>query len=623
MCGICGIVGLDGRQNGPDRGPRAAAMLERLEHRGPDETRMRAGTAAVLGATRLAIRGLHSGSQPIEHEPTGVVVACNGEIDNHRELRSWVESRGHAVPQESDIAVVLPLYLELGEDFVERLLGAFAIAVWDPRTDRLLLARDRAGERPLFFGVRGEEVIFASEVDAFLTGVSDTPALDLGAIARYLRFGCFASPGTPLAGVHRVGPGETVTISPAGVSRRRYWRWRIAESLKQEPSLDAVDEAIRTAVARQSDVDVPFGVFLSGGVDSSLVAAIARRLHPDRPLRSYTIRFREASYDEGKVAARVASHLGLDATEVEVGASSFPVELARLVATSGEPLGDPAWVPASLLARRASEHVKVALVGEGADELFGGYPTYLGALFARRYDRLPAVLREAIAAAVRGWPVSDKKVTVSFLLKRFLDGAGLDGLVRHRIWTSSISPSNLASLGVTLADDHETVGAGAVLDLVQRHDLETTLAEGLLTKADRASMGSSLELRAPFLDLGVMELAATLPRDSRVRRLTTKVLLKRCAERYLPRSIVHRRKRGLSVPLAAWLRGPLMPWASSLLESKRLADAGVENRSALALLESHRAGRADLARSIWTLLALSVWLDWLASRGSDSSRAKT
>jgi asparagine synthase (glutamine-hydrolysing) len=274
-------------------------------------------------------------------------------------------------------------------------------------------------------------------------------------------------------------------------------------------------------------------------------------------------------------------------------------------------------VPTALLSRRAAEEVKVALVGEGGDELFGGYPTYIGALLSQRYARLPSVVRGMVRRLVEAWPPSDKKVSISFLLKKFVAAAELDGMRRHADWTSNFGTALLARLGVQASEltEEDTNGAG-LLDAVQRHDLETSLAEGLLTKADRASMNSALELRAPFLDLGVIEFAATLPPSERVRGVTTKVFLKQYATTYLPRGIVHRRKRGLSVPMSLWLRGPLFEWAEERIGAPRLATAGVERKAALALLDEHRSRKADHARALWTLIVLSEWLEWAGRRSA-------
>jgi asparagine synthase (glutamine-hydrolysing) len=613
MCGICGVLGFIGPGSTGPREQRAAASLHRLRHRGPDETHLTACGGGAIGATRLAIRGLHSGSQPIRDEASGVVVACNGEIDNHRELRAWLTGRGHTIRQETDIAVIPALYLEHGEAFAEHLIGAFAVAIWDPRVPSVVLARDRAGEKPLFYAVRGDEVAFASELAGLATDPSLALEIDPDAIAGYMRRGCFVAPSTPFRGVARVRPGEVVSIVRGRVSTRRFWNLRFAEDPGAPNGEDAFDRVFRGAVSRQSDVAVPCGVFLSGGLDSSLVAAVARSVRPDRPLNAYTIRFAEATYDEGDVAASAAKAFGIPWTSVEVGADDVRREIESLVSVSGEPLADPAWVPASMLSRRAVEDVRLVMVGEGADELFGGYPTYLGAIFGDRYGRWPSPVKAAFAAAARTLPVSDKKVTLSYLFKRFVEGDAYSGLARHLVWTSQIPPRLLEALGVAPEGrPPEWSATGDILDIVQRSDFETTLAEGLLTKADRAGMGCALELRAPFLDVDVMRFAAALPRDERVRGITTKVFLKRYARRYLPSSLVDRRKRGLSVPLASWLRGPLHDWTRALLSSPRLEAAGIDPKAAIAILDEHRARTADRARAVWTIVVLSVWLDWLA-----------
>jgi len=616
MCGVCGSVWFDPHAAARERQEgEVAVMLQALAHRGPDDMGAHVSGAAVLGATRLAIRGLAGGQQPLVDRTTGVVAVCNGEIDNHGELRAFLRSRGRETTLETDIAVIPGLYLELGESFVERLAGAFAIAVWDPRTARLLLARDRAGERPLFFALGEGGVRFATEIAALAAEPAQRLSPDPAALRGFLRFGYFASPTSPFAEVRKVGPAETVTIDATGVRRRRYWRWAIGVVPKHAPDADAFDATFREAVRRQSEVDVRYGAFLSGGIDSSLVAAVARRMRPDYPLKAFTLRFEESSFDEGTFAERIALQLGIPSEAVWVKPEAFPQVLAELIAHAGEPLADPAWVPTAMLSRRAAEEVKVALVGEGGDELFGGYPTYLGAQFAQRYARLPGRVRVVCRRLVEGWPPSDKKVSISFLLKKFVAAAELDGLRRHADWTSNIGPELLARLGVSGADAAwaEEVPA-SLLDAVQRRDLETSLAEGLLTKADRASMHSALELRAPFLDQAVMEFAATLPERDRVRGLTTKAFLKRYATRYLPRGIVHRRKRGLSVPLSRWLRGPLRDWAAARLGSGRLAIAGVDRTGALALFEEHLGRRADHARALWTLIVLSEWLEWAERR---------
>jgi len=278
-------------------------------------------------------------------------------------------------------------------------------------------------------------------------------------------------------------------------------------------------------------------------------------------------------------------------------------------------VADQSWIPTALLARRAAKDVKLALVGEGADELFGGYPSYLGAGVGAYYGRIPAPLRAVLARLVKAWPPSDRKVTLSFLLKRFVEGWHLDGVSRHALWTANMSPALLERLGV--ADPVSRMAERAHADLVgavQTFDFETTLAEGLLTEKDRGSMSSALELRSPFLDRAVLDFASSLPAGERVRGLTTKVFLKRYAGRYLPEGVVRRKKRGLSVPFNRWLREPLYDWASARLGAGFLDEVGIRSRVALALLEEHRAGQVDHARALWTLIVLTEWLEWAATQ---------
>jgi asparagine synthase (glutamine-hydrolysing) len=612
MCGICGIVSVSGLRQPESARLWMNAMLQALSHRGPDDTGIASSDSAMLGATRLAIRGKYDGNQPMVDAESGVVAVCNGEIDNHQELRRWLEDRGRPVRHATDVAVIPGLYLELGDAFVGKLTGAFAIAVWDPRKQLVILARDRAGERPLFFAHTNGETVFATEITGIVSGGKLSISLDQEALRRYLRFGFFASPDTPFANIQKVPPGGIVQIDVRGIRHSRYWRWGNVEAPKKKPSLDAFDVVFREAVRQQSDVDVDFAVFLSGGVDSSLVSAVTRSLHPGRPLKAYTLRFVEESFDEGEFAGNVARILKMEPVPVWVRPEDFRSRLSSLIRMVGEPLADPAWLPTALLANRAAQDVRMALVGEGADELFGGYPTYLGADIAEHYKRLPAWLRMAFRRFIESRPPDEKKVTVAYLLKCFVRGAELDGMVRHQLWTSNITPEILARLGLSpVSPRSDDAAEGILLDRVQRWDLEGSLAEGLLTKADRASMSSALELRAPFLDERVMDFAATLPVAERVRGFATKVFLKRYALRYLPKSIVYRRKRGLSVPISRWLRGPLRDWAAAALGNQQLTRVGIRNPVALELLSEHCRRQIDHARTIWTLIMLSEWLDWV------------
>lgn len=594
-------------------------MLRALAHRGRDQTGVFETTFGVIGATRLAIRGLQSGRQPITDPETGVIVACNGEIDNHRELRDWLSGLGRSVPQQTDIAVIPGMYLEQGDAFVERLKGAFAVAVWDPRVRKLLLARDRVGERPLFYSVQGELVRFATEVSALTGTSSDAATLSREALNDFLQFGCMTAPKSPFVEIQKVRPGEIVSISSVGIVKKQYWKWEICTAAKRDASQSDFDKIFSNAVRDQTEVEVPFGVFLSGGLDSSLAAAVLRRIHPKRQITAFSLRFEEESYDEGGFASEVAAHLGLDSVSVWVQAHQFPSMICDLLRRSGEPLADPAWVPTALLAKRASEDVKLVLGGEGGDEVFGGYPTYLAAGVGNIYSRLPGVLRTLLRRGIEWLPTSDNKVAISYLLKRFVESGELGPIERHLAWKANIPASRISDLGFEMAARPVPAlpSTGNLLDVLQLIDLETTLAEGLLTKADRASMASSIEIRTPYLAPEVLEFAATLRVSDRVSWFQTKRFLKNYARRYLPERIVYRRKRGLSVPLPQWFRGPLSGWAQKSLENEKLTEIGIPTRERASLFEEHMGRRGDRSRSIWTLVVLSEWLNIEAERNQN------
>ncbi|HJP98928.1 MAG TPA: asparagine synthase (glutamine-hydrolyzing) [Rhodanobacteraceae bacterium] len=616
MCGICGILNLDGsgRSAAGDES-RVATMLHAMRHRGPDgEARLVRGNL-VMAANRLAIRGTNLPQPPLLECDGGIVLACNGEIDNHHELRRSLGANGWKLPT-TDVAVIAPLYVEDGLEFVQKLHGPFALALWDPDRQRLILGRDRAGERHLYYAVTGHSVIFASELAALATAVAARVEPNVEALAHYLRSGYCPAPLGPLTGIRKVAPGAVVVIDAAGTTSYRYWSLP-ASRLAVQPSRRPFDSIMRDAIVRQSDVDVDYGVLLSGGVDSALVTALLRKLHPNRQLPAYGIRFAEASFDEGDVARRVARELGCEFVPVTVTAGDFPRTLRTLIAATGELIADPAWIPIARVAERASRDVRLLFGGEGADELFGGYPTYLGARWLPCYTRLPAGFRALLRRMVEAWPVTDKKVAVSFLLKQFVRVQPGGGLASHVAWTSSIDAEWLRRLGIKSSSKPGRDGSAALLDTVQHYDFTHLLPEAYLAKSDRGAMLHGVEIRSPFLDRNVVEFAASLPVSARVRGLKTKAFLKSYASEYLPGAVVNRRKRGLSVPLSMWFRGPLREWARSRLESTDLAAIGIDAYAALALLDEHERRCEDHARAIWTLVVLSEWLEWL--RGTDAA----
>jgi asparagine synthase (glutamine-hydrolysing) len=611
MCGIGGVLSRDAAHISASLQKETQSMLRAMKHRGPHGDAFVVRSNVAIAANRLAIRGVDQQQPPLIEHKDDVVVACNGEIDNHQALRQSLAENGHSVVQSTDVAVIAPLYLEKGLDFLKDVQGVFALALWDERHQRLILARDRAGERHLYYAIFDDRVYFASELAALAMAGLPELQIDEAGLSHYLRSGYCPAPGSLIKSVFKVCPGEMIVIDPAGIRSQRYWNFPAHKVTGFTPSVKDFDAVFRGAVKRQSDVDVDYGVLLSGGVDSALMTAVVRHVRPEKKFSAYCIRFSEASFDEGQYAAELAADLGCDFVEVNVSAEDFVSTFRTLIHATGEPLADPAWIPLSLVTKRASKDVRMLLAGEGADELFGGYPTYLGARWSNHYARLPRVVRAFTQRLIEAFPISDKKVTLSFLLKRFIGGQELDGLARHLLWTANIAPAWLRRLGVEPPIDAIKYDSLGLIESVQRYDFEHSLPDALMAKADRGAMLHGVEIRAPFLDRFVIEYADKLPQEARVSGLNTKVFLKRYAMNYLPASVVKRRKRGLSVPLAVWFRGPLKDWALSRLSNQALSDAGIDVDTARALFEEHQQRVSDHARAIWTLIVLSEWLDWL------------
>jgi asparagine synthase (glutamine-hydrolysing) len=619
---MCGIGGVLMNHQGGSTGAIARqvqAMLAAMRHRGPDGQAEYASESIGMGANRLAIRGVDQMQPPLFVHESGVVVVCNGEIDNHRSLRTSLATQGHVIESSSDIAVIAPLYLEKDLSFLEHLDGVFAMALWDPRKMCLILARDRTGERHLYYATSAQGLWFASELAALQVAAPTDAEMDPQSLAHYLRSGYCPSPRTPFARQFKVCPGEMIVRERSKTRYMRYWTSPIGRKQTSPPNASAFDAIFRNAIERQTDVDVDYGVLLSGGLDSSLITAVARQVRPARQLKAYCIRFEESSFDEGSAAQTVARLHDCPLTMVALGAQQVPKMLRQLIRTTGEPLADPAWLPLFLVTEHASRDVKMLLAGEGADELFGGYPTYLGALWSSQYEKLPPPLRKAIQRLVGALPISDKKVALSFLLKKFVDGQARDGLMRHLCWNANLSPEWIQRLGMDCPVDQVEHRELPLLDLVQSYDFRHSLPDALMAKADRGGMCHGLEIRAPFLDRAVIEYASTLPTHARIKRLRTKAFLKDYARRYLPPEIIERRKRGLSVPLGQWLRRPLRDWAMERLSSEALRSVGIRTDAASTLMEEHLQRRGDHARGLWNLIVLSEWLEWAEQARSHAS----
>jgi len=609
MCGIYGIVAESGYSL---RHPEVLDFMgTALRHRGPDGRAVLTNEHAVIGTERLRIIDLHErADQPFAGPDAQVWLECNGEIYNARSIRA--DYPDYPYRSHSDVETILPLYLAKGAAAIPVLDGMFGLAIWDNRTNTLLLARDRAGEKPLFYARAGTEVLFASELQCLLGHPDIRKDLDPIAVAEYLRLGYVPEPRTMFTSIRRVPAGTYVRFSGSTEEIVRYWDPTsfTTTPIKPDEAVRDLQQLIENAVEKQVMSDVPVGVFISGGLDSSLLATLAARTIGIDRVHTFSAQFAEQSYDESGDAAELAKRMHTKHINVRTDDETLLEALQRVTKSIAEPLADPAVLPTYLLARTAREHVKVILSGEGADELFGGYPTYIGHKIAPVYDAMPSFARGALRRIVKRIPPSGRKVTLEFLLKRFVDAAEQPWLDRHLTWFGSgLSPEVHAGAPPAMPDWPTAPGDDALRSAMLL-DYRSYLRDNLLVKVDRATMLSSVEARAPYLDRFLTAFALSLPSDLRVRRFETKWVLKKAAEKWLPKDVIYRRKRGLSVPIATWINRGLRGEVDRLLAPERLRERGFINADYVQrLLAEHRSGHANHARPLWTVVMLQYWLE--------------
>lgn len=615
MCGVFGVLSLDGH-------PLKAAreQLERmgraLQHRGPDGTRILTSSRFAMGAARLGIIDLRAcADQPLSNSRCDFWLACNGEIYNCAELRRRFP--GYPYRSRCDLEPLLPLLSGGGAATLAGVDGMFALAAWDARRQCLLLARDRAGEKPLFVAEVDGELWFCSEIAPLLLIPRIGREIDPIALSQYLHLGHVLEPRTLFAAIRRVESGTALIVRAGELAVHRYWDPQLlaAAPAAADPAERIVQlrELLGTAVRRQVVADVPLGVFTSGGLDSSLVTVLAARELAPRRLTTFSARFTADSYDESRWARRCARLAGTRHIEVPCTEEELASAFHEMAERSAEPISDPAVLPTCLLARAAREEVRVVLTGEGADELFGGYPTYLGHQLAPAYQRLPLLLRRAMQHGLACYPQSSRKVTVELLLRRFVASAELGWIERHLAWCGTAVPPAAGQdrvdgwLPPWIAQHREPFAGCTPLAGAMLLDYCTGLRERLLVKTDRALMLHSIEGRMPFLDRTLTAFALGLPDSDRLRGLTTKWLLKQAAAPLLPRSLIHRRKRGLSVPIAALINGALREDVDRLLAPSTSTPQLFDPMAVRRLLIEHRTRTANHARLLWPALVLQAW----------------
>ena len=616
MCGICGSAPTDPRQ------PVDRAILERmtatLEHRGPDGRGIHAGTGIGLGIRRLAIIDLATGDQPIGNEDGSVVVVCNGEIYNSPELRAELERGGHRFRTRSDVEVIVHLYEDLGPDFVTRLRGMFGLAVWEAARRRLVLARDRLGIKPLVYSVTASALWFGSEAKAILAGGGVDRAADVRGIEDLFTFGFVLTPRTLFAGVRRLPPAHLLVWQGGTATLRRYWqppfdaeRSRRSEGEWAEALLAKLEETVR--VHLRSDVEV--GAWLSPGVDSSAVVSLARQAL-GRPLHTVTLAFSDPRSDETRRSRTLDAYPGYEELPNERAmctAQSFAL-FPQTVWHMEEPTAYALEIPRLVLSQASARRVKVVITGEGADELFGGYPYFRWNKLAVPFARLPLGLRRLLLGrtleARRPWVVPLLLAPAEMGRERY---RRLVGVVPAGVGASVLSAELRRRLDEGRVDDGwllsgEQLRSLSSFSALRRCEMQIRLPDFVLHTVDRAAMACGLEARVPFLDHELVELCAGIPPSLKLRGLTEKYILRRAVERVLPAEICWRRKRGLMAPSVGWWRGPLPPFVAEMLSEERLRGNGYFVPAAVAgMLERHRAGRADLGHALNAVLGIQVW----------------
>ncbi len=626
MCGICGIVNLKSAES-VDKNT-LLAMTQAMVHRGPDEQGIYHQPQVGLGSRRLSIIDLAGGQQPIANENETMWIVFNGEIYNYRELQIYLRKKGHVFRTQSDTEVILHLYEEFGLACVEHLNGIFAFAIWDGTRQELIISRDRMGIKPLYYTETATQFIFGSEMKVVLAHPAVQREIDLISLNEYLSFEYVPSPRTILRHIYRLEAGHTLRYSVKGVQLHPYWNVSFARSESRPPVNwreygTAMYDTLKNAVQQELVSDVPVGVLLSGGLDSSTITALMVKLYAGK-VDSFSIGFEEASFDESHYARLVAKHLGTNHHELILTGHLAADMVSTITDFLDEPFGDSSLIPTFLLSQFARKYVKVVLGGDGGDELFAGYPTLVAHKLIEYYERIvPWSMRAYLAPAILNLiPISFNNISFDFRVRRFLAGRGVPLQARHHRWLGSFidDEKNLLFqdwLKPVLRDTYaqpylhaHQCDAELPLNRILYNDMKMYLEGDILYKVDRASMAASLEVRVPFLNREVVRFATDLPLELKLRRLTGKYLLKKTMEPILPHEIIYRAKKGFNMPVAHWLTSKLRDLTLDMLAETSLKQHEFFNYAYIKrLLDEHFAHQRDNRKSLWTLLIFQLWYD--------------
>lgn len=628
MCGICGFVYHDSER--PAEVGALKPMCDVIEHRGPDDQGQTTHGPCGLGMRRLSIIDLSTGQQPLSNEDDSIWIVFNGEIYNFQEIRSRLESMGHRFRTHSDTEVIVHGYEAWGEGICEHLNGMFGFAIWDIRLNRLFLARDRLGIKPLYYYLDDEKFVFASELKSILQMPDIHKTLDLTALNNFLTFEYVPAPKSIFREIRKLEPGHFLLLEDGKIHVTPYWELDpIEKPVSESEAMAQLSELVRDAVRLRMISDVPLGAFLSGGIDSTVVVSQMATLS-NQPVKTFSIGFRESSYNELQYARAVARDYNTEHHEftIEADALSLTEKLSRHL---DEPFGDFSIFPTYLVSKMAREHVTVCLSGDGGDELFAGYDTYRAHLFEQRYyawwpEWLKSGIIQPFASSLM--PTGKKKGAINSL-KRFVEGAGLPSELYHARWMTFLrqkerealfTPSAAEVIGTENPYRHiieASARAAGTHDITRTGyiDVKTYLVDNILVKVDRMSMAPSLEARVPLLDHRIVEFAMSLPPGLKMKGLGTKYLLKKTFYEQLPVEVRNRDKQGFSIPIKNWIRGDLKPMMMDLLDPVRLRNQGIFDPVFVhRLIDEHIRGKQNHSHKLWALMMFQQWFE-LYGRG--------
>jgi asparagine synthase (glutamine-hydrolysing) len=631
MCGIAGFTSF--HKKNYDKKNVMDSMLTAIEHRGPDASGDYFEDSINLGHRRLSIVDLESGAQPLTSVDGKLTIVFNGEIYNYVELQEQLKKQGFEFQTSSDTEVIIHLYRKYGLDFLSHLNGMFAIALWDKELEQLIIARDRMGEKPIYYQYRDDEFIFSSELKSLVKHPFVTKEISLRGLNKYLTYEYIPAPQTILENVWKVEAGEMIIIKKNSMKKSLYWKHPFHEFNdsgdvhgNEEQVLEQFDSLLNDSIRTRLQADVPVGVLLSGGIDSSLVTAVAAKQAKSK-VKSFSIYFDEESYDESSYIKRMVDDFGLDHHHQTLRAQDMLGIIDNMGMIMDEPMSDPSIVPTYLLSKMTSQHVKTVLGGDGADELFAGYPTYVANKLIQGYNIIPYELRTPLTNFIKHSlgkfiPVSSKNIALDFKLQQFFRGAGVVSEIRFFKWMGGFLETEKKSI---LKDDvnQRLLGDFAYDDINRylsrtnvQNELERLLylsqklylCDDILHKVDRASMQNSLEVRAPFLDHRIVEFASQLPERYKLKGFNKKRILKKLAKRYIPNEIITRPKKGFGIPITQWLKEDLKAPMLDLLSKEHLDKQGIfEHDSINNLIQDHLNNKTNNRKLLWNLMCFQLW----------------